>query len=135
MSHARERLTRLVAPAAAALGELRRDHLIWFPVAAGFFWTGESARAYPADYIFVPDLSILVVQIAKTQSRLFGGTENFSVTKLFKEIAEPARREELLHCLFAISSADDSISVVEENVPSWKLYWPAMPLWAAIRPA
>ena len=64
--------------------------------------------------------AILVVQIAKTQSRLFGGTENFSVTKLFKELSDPAQREELLHCLFAVSAADDSISVVEEN-EIWKI--------------
>jgi uncharacterized tellurite resistance protein B-like protein len=64
--------------------------------------------------------AILVVQIAKTQSRLFGGTENFSVTKLFKEMSDPQQREELLHCLFDVSAADDSISVVEEN-EIWKI--------------
>jgi uncharacterized tellurite resistance protein B-like protein len=64
--------------------------------------------------------AILVVQIAKSQSRLFGGTENFPLTKLFKEMATPAQREELLHCLFAVSAADDSISTVEEN-EIWKI--------------
>jgi uncharacterized tellurite resistance protein B-like protein len=64
--------------------------------------------------------AILVVQIAKTQSRLFGGTDNFSVTKWFKEMADPGQRVELLHSLFAVSSADDSVSVVEEN-EIWKV--------------
>jgi uncharacterized tellurite resistance protein B-like protein len=64
--------------------------------------------------------AILVVQIAKTQSRLFGGTDNFSVTKWFKEMADPGQRVELLHSLFAVSSADDSVSVVEEN-EIWKI--------------
>ena len=64
--------------------------------------------------------AILVVQIAKTQSRLFGGTDNFSVTKKFKEMTDPAQRVELLHCLFAVSSADDSVSVLEEN-EIWKI--------------
>lgn len=64
--------------------------------------------------------AILVVQIAKSQSRLFGGTENFPLTKLFKEMATPPQREELLHCLFAVSAADDSISTVEEN-EIWKI--------------
>jgi len=64
--------------------------------------------------------AILVVQIAKHQSRLFGGTENFSVTKLYKELTQPAQREALLHCLFAVSAADDSVSVVEEN-EIWKI--------------
>ena len=64
--------------------------------------------------------AILVVQIAKSQNRLFGGTENFSLTRLFMEMATPEQRQELLHCLFAISAADDSISIVEEN-EIWKI--------------
>jgi uncharacterized tellurite resistance protein B-like protein len=64
--------------------------------------------------------AILVVQIAKAQNRLFGGTENFKLTKLFKEMASPEQREELLHCLFAVSAADESISIVEEN-EIWKI--------------
>jgi uncharacterized tellurite resistance protein B-like protein len=64
--------------------------------------------------------AILVVQIAKSQNRIFGGTENFPLTKLFKDLATPGQREELLHCLFAVSAADDSISTVEEN-EIWKI--------------
>lgn len=59
--------------------------------------------------------AILVVQIAKSQNTLFGGTENFLVTREFKEIAERTQCEELLDCLFAVSAADDSISLVEEE--------------------
>jgi len=59
--------------------------------------------------------AILVVQIAKSQNKLFGGTENFLVTREFKEVATREQREELLDCLFAVSAADDSISVVEEE--------------------
>ena len=58
--------------------------------------------------------AILVVQIAKSQHRLFGGTENFLVTREFREIASDAQREELLDCLFAVSAADDAISGDEE---------------------
>ena len=58
--------------------------------------------------------AILVVQIAKSQNRLFGGTENFIVTREFKELASREQKEELLDCLFAVSAADDSISSVEE---------------------
>jgi len=64
--------------------------------------------------------AILVVQIAKSQNRVFGGTENFPLTKLFKELTRPEQRENLLHCLFAVSAADDSISTVEEN-EIWKI--------------
>jgi uncharacterized tellurite resistance protein B-like protein len=58
--------------------------------------------------------AILVVQIAKSQHRLFGGTENFLVTREFREIASDVQREELLDCLFAVSAADDAISGDEE---------------------
>lgn len=66
------------------------------------------------------DQAVLAVQIAKSQNRLFGGTENFLVTREFKGMATPDQKEELLHCLFAVSAADDSISTVEEN-EIWKI--------------
>ncbi len=59
--------------------------------------------------------AILVVQIAKTQAKLFGSTENYLVTREFGEISDRSQREELLDCLFAVSAADDSISVAEEE--------------------
>ena len=59
--------------------------------------------------------AILVVQIAKSQNTLFGGTENFLVTREFKQVTERAQRETLLDCLFAVSASDESISVVEEQ--------------------
>ena len=59
--------------------------------------------------------SVLVVQIAKSQNRLFGGTENFLVTREFLEISTPEQRQELLDCLFAVSAADASISGSEES--------------------
>ncbi|HXO22502.1 MAG TPA: TerB family tellurite resistance protein [Thermoanaerobaculia bacterium] len=59
--------------------------------------------------------AILAVQIAKAQSRLFGGTENFLVTREFKQIASREQCLTLLDCLFAVAAADDSISSGEEN--------------------
>lgn len=59
--------------------------------------------------------AVLAVQIAKAQHRLAGGTENFLVTREFKEIATREQCLELLHCLFAVSAADDSISSAEES--------------------
>lgn len=61
------------------------------------------------------DETILVVQIAKSQNRLTGGTENFLVTREFAEIASPDQKTHLLDCLFAISAADETISTVEET--------------------
>ena len=58
--------------------------------------------------------SMLVVEIAKSQHRLFGGTENFLVTREFREIAAEAERHQLLDCLFSVSAADDAVSGDEE---------------------
>ena len=58
--------------------------------------------------------AVLVVEIAKNQVRLFGSTENFLVTRRFREMASPDQRVELLDCVFAVSAADQSISVLEE---------------------
>ena len=59
--------------------------------------------------------AILVVQMAKTQSLLFGHTENFLVTREFQKIAAREQKLALLDCLYAVSSADRSISTVEDN--------------------
>jgi uncharacterized tellurite resistance protein B-like protein len=58
--------------------------------------------------------AMIVVEIAKSQSRLSGGTENFLVTREFREIASETERRALLHCLFAVSAADEAISAEEE---------------------
>lgn len=57
----------------------------------------------------------LVVEVAQHQAELFGFSEDFSVTQEFRESATPAQREDLLDCLFAVSAADDSVSVAEEE--------------------
>lgn len=61
-----------------------------------------------------PEQATLVVEIAKSQNRLFGGTENFLVTREFTRISSPEQRQELLDCLFAVSAADESITSAEE---------------------
>ena len=58
--------------------------------------------------------AMLVVEIAKSQNRLFGGTENFLVTREFREIASDQERQELLDCVFAVSAADEAITPEEE---------------------
>lgn len=59
--------------------------------------------------------AILVVQMAKTQNALFGGTENFLVTREFNKLATRQEKLALLDCLFAVASSDDSISTAEDN--------------------
>jgi uncharacterized tellurite resistance protein B-like protein len=57
----------------------------------------------------------LVVQIAKAQNRLFGETQNFLAGREFRDVATEDQKRDLLHCLFAVSAADESISLVEEE--------------------
>lgn len=57
----------------------------------------------------------LVVQIAKSQAQHLGGTENYVVTREFREIASVEQRAELLECVYAVAAADGTISSVETN--------------------
>jgi uncharacterized tellurite resistance protein B-like protein len=62
-----------------------------------------------------PEQAALVVEIAKAQSVLFGGVEDFQVTREFASRATHDEKLALLHCLFAVSSADETIAVIEDN--------------------
>ncbi|HZM71533.1 MAG TPA: TerB family tellurite resistance protein [Candidatus Cryosericum sp.] len=79
----------------------------------------EEARAMEGIVMHEGGLSqeqaILVVQMAKTQTILFGGTENFLVTREFNRLASREEKMSLLRCLFAVSASDDSVSVEEDN--------------------
>jgi uncharacterized tellurite resistance protein B-like protein len=57
----------------------------------------------------------LVVEIAKSQARLLGGTENYVVTREFRRIASVEERARLLECAFAVAAADGAISAVESS--------------------
>ena len=59
--------------------------------------------------------ALLVVEMAKHQVRLFGGAQNYLVTRRFRDLSTSEQRIELLECVFAVSAADASISVVEES--------------------
>ncbi len=58
--------------------------------------------------------ALLVVEIAKNQHRLFGGTENYLVTREFRQIATDADRRQLIEWLFAVSAADQAITPDED---------------------
>ncbi len=62
------------------------------------------------------DLALLVVQIAKTQCHLFGGTENYLVTREFERISTHEQKLALLECLFAVTAVDEDITSAESNV-------------------
>ena len=120
--------TETVRKIASALDQLEPDRAKF--IAAFAYLLGRVARA---DLIITPDetavmerivmqqaglpeeQAVLVVQMAKTQNVLFGGTENFLVTREFNRIATPEQKIALLHCLFAVSAADESISTIEDN--------------------
>jgi uncharacterized tellurite resistance protein B-like protein len=60
--------------------------------------------------------AILVVEMAKIQARSQGGTEDYVVTREFREISTPDQRKQLLRCCFAIEAADGMISAEEASV-------------------
>jgi uncharacterized tellurite resistance protein B-like protein len=61
------------------------------------------------------DEADLVVEIAKSQARLLGGTENYVVTREFRRNSTPLQRAQLLECLFAVTAADGTISSAESR--------------------
>ncbi len=59
--------------------------------------------------------AIIVVQMAKTQNILLGGTENFLVSREFREAATHEEKLALLDCLYAVAATEDFISTIEDN--------------------
>jgi uncharacterized tellurite resistance protein B-like protein len=62
-----------------------------------------------------PEQSALVVEMATHREELLGASEAYLATREFRKVAAEGDRERLLHCLFAVTSADQSISLVEEE--------------------
>jgi uncharacterized tellurite resistance protein B-like protein len=61
------------------------------------------------------DQAVVVVQLAKTSNLLFGGTANYLVAREFSGLATLEQKLALMRCLFAVSAADDVISLAEEG--------------------
>ncbi|HUV13802.1 MAG TPA: TerB family tellurite resistance protein [Acidobacteriota bacterium] len=59
--------------------------------------------------------AVMIVEIAKRQNQLFGHVENFLVTREFNHLASREMKMDLLNCLFAVSSSDESVSTVEDR--------------------
>jgi uncharacterized tellurite resistance protein B-like protein len=55
----------------------------------------------------------LAVEIAKSQARTLGGTENYVVTREFRAISTREQRGQLLQCLYAVAAADGTIDSSE----------------------
>jgi uncharacterized tellurite resistance protein B-like protein len=58
--------------------------------------------------------AMVVVQIAKHQNLLFGGTEDFLVTREFHKISTLEEKLALLDCLFRVAAAGGLISPAED---------------------
>jgi uncharacterized tellurite resistance protein B-like protein len=78
--------------------------------------TAEMERLVVATSGLSEELAVLVVQIAKTQTHLFGGTENYLVTREFERSATHEQKLAILDCLFAVTAADENITAPEDNV-------------------
>lgn len=59
--------------------------------------------------------AILVAQIARNQSLLYSGTEDYLVTRQFKELSSDADRLALLRCCYLVGAADDTITSEESS--------------------
>ena len=57
----------------------------------------------------------LVVEIAKTHQIALGGTENYLVTRQFRELSTREQRLALVRCLFAVAAAENAVSEVESS--------------------
>ena len=57
--------------------------------------------------------AVLIVEISRNQAELYGGTEDFVVTREFAQHATEDQREKLLRCCFAIGAADNTITAAE----------------------
>lgn len=73
-------------------------------------------EALVAEYGGLPEAqAVLVAQIARNQSLLYAGTEDYLVTRQFKELATAEDRIALLRCCYLVGAADDTITAEESN--------------------
>jgi uncharacterized tellurite resistance protein B-like protein len=59
--------------------------------------------------------AVLVAQMAKSQATLYGGTEDYLVTRQFKELSTDEDRLALLRCCYLVGAADETITSEESD--------------------
>jgi uncharacterized tellurite resistance protein B-like protein len=59
--------------------------------------------------------AVLVAQIAHHQSLLYSGTEDYLVTRQFRELSTEADRLALLRCCYIVGAADETITAQESD--------------------
>lgn len=57
----------------------------------------------------------MVVEIARATQKMLGPTHNFVAIREFRDAATHEQKLGLLHCLFAVSAADDTVTGAEEE--------------------
>jgi len=62
-----------------------------------------------------PAQAVLVAQMARSQSLLYGGTEDYLVTRQFRELSMEDDRLALLRCCYLVGAADDTITIEESD--------------------
>lgn len=62
--------------------------------------------------------AVIVVQIAKTRSALFGATEDYLVTREFRAVATDDECLDLLRCCYLVGAADGTITAEESGTLS-----------------
>lgn len=60
--------------------------------------------------------AVLVAQIARNQSLLHAGTEDYLVTRQFRELSTEEDRLALLRCCYLVGAADDTITAAESDL-------------------
>ena len=56
-----------------------------------------------------------MAEMARNQALLVGGTEDYLVTRQFKELSDDDERLDLLRCCYLVGAADDDISLAESD--------------------
>lgn len=59
--------------------------------------------------------AVLVARMARNQELVFGATEDFLVTRQFREMSTADERLELLRCCYLVGAADDTITNEESD--------------------
>ena len=59
--------------------------------------------------------AVLIVEMAKHQQRLFGGTDDFLVTRELAQTATEDQRHRIIDCLFAVASSDRRLLSAEAD--------------------
>lgn len=101
---------KFIAGFAYLLGRVARADLLVSPTE-----TKTMERILVERGTLTEEQAIIVVQMAKTQNALFGGTENYLVSREFRDASTHAEKMALLDCLYAVASAENLVSTIEDN--------------------